>query len=228
MCNVEQAIAKPGKAIRANDQSIADLEAEVDRLRKLEGTDDHPEHRCDRCGGRNINAWHADSDVWNRVAGEFSILCPICFSELASDASMEFEFAIWRLSLDGDDPEVSKLRVRLHDRLDECSGLHTEVERLRKHETWLKAGHETADGFLDTPSQSHIVDKICIIGHERDELYAEVDRLQAVVRELRNEYEPIDRPTDLQDYPEKFAAWRRKYDAETDRLCVAVQPTETE
>ena len=43
----------------------------------------------------------------------------------------------------------------------------------RKHEriaTWLKKAHEVADGFLDKPSESHIVDKICAIGWERDRL----------------------------------------------------------
>lgn len=105
-------------------------EAEVERLQKLEGTDDHPEHRCDRCGGRNIESWYADSDVWNRVAGDFSILCPICFSALAADTGIAP--TAWRLSIEGDDPEVSKLRVQLHKRLEEAAGLHNEVERLRQ------------------------------------------------------------------------------------------------
>ncbi len=106
------------------------LEAEVVRLRKLEGTDDHPEHRCDRCRGRNISSWYTDSDIWNRVAGNFSILCPICFTELAAEVGMEP--TAWRLSMKGDDPEVSKLRVALHARLEESAGLKDEVVRLRK------------------------------------------------------------------------------------------------
>lgn len=114
-----------------------ELEAEVERLRKLEGTDDHPEHRCERCGGRNIRSWYADSDVWNRVAGDFSILCPICFSELAANAGIRP--TAWRLSIEGDDPEVSKLRVRLHDRLEEAAKLETRAGQLQKHVLLLEA-----------------------------------------------------------------------------------------
>ncbi len=129
---------RPKGYVSVSEIELEKLEAEVSRLRNLEGTDDHPEHRCDRCGGRNIRSWYADSDVWNRIAGDFSILCPICFSELAKDAGMEF--VIWRLSISGDDPEVSKLQVQLHDRLEELGGLQSKVERLRKHVVLLE-GH---------------------------------------------------------------------------------------
>ena len=104
-------------------------EADVVRLRKLEGSDDHPEHRCGRCGGRNT-IWYADSDVWNRVAGNYSILCPICFCELGEEAGIAP--TAWRLSLEGDDPEVSKLRVALHNRLEESAGVTREVVQLRE------------------------------------------------------------------------------------------------
>ena len=73
----------------------------LEELRKLRGGDDHPEHRCDRCGGRNI-VWHADSDLWNRVADEFSILCPICFVELAKEKGIEP--TSWLLSSASPDP----------------------------------------------------------------------------------------------------------------------------
>lgn len=73
-----------------------EMEAEVAQLRKLKGTDDDPEDRCDRCGGRNIT-WYADSALWNRVAGEWSILCPICFAELA--AEMNIIPTTWELRL---------------------------------------------------------------------------------------------------------------------------------
>lgn len=106
---------------------IGRLQAFIDKLQKLEGTD-APEHRCDRCGGRNITSWYADSDVWNRAAGDYSILCPICFSELAAEVGMTP--TTWRLSIEGDDPEISKLRTRLHARLKEAADLHVEVERL--------------------------------------------------------------------------------------------------
>ena len=91
----------------------------LERLRKFDGNDDHPENRCDRCGGRNLHNWYADSDVWNRVAGNYSILCPICFSELARELGIAP--TAWRLSIEGDDPEVSKLHTQLHARLKECA-----------------------------------------------------------------------------------------------------------
>jgi hypothetical protein len=43
----------------------------------------HPEERCERCLGRNM-IWFTASETWNRVTnGKYSILCPICFTELA-------------------------------------------------------------------------------------------------------------------------------------------------
>ncbi len=91
VANLDEGDGLPKSAARM--RKIAD---ELERLRKLEGTDDHPEHRCKRCGGRNI-VWNTDSDLWNRVAGDFSILCPICFCELASEAGIEP--VAWRLSM---------------------------------------------------------------------------------------------------------------------------------
>jgi hypothetical protein len=123
------------KCPEENSQEEAkQLRTEVERLQKLEGNDDRPENRCERCGGRNLHNWYADSDVWNRVAGEYSILCPICFSDLAREAGVMT--TAWRLSIEGDDPEVSKLRTALHARLEESAQLWTcvaaiEDERLR-------------------------------------------------------------------------------------------------
>jgi len=102
----------------------------VERLRKLEGSD-APEDRCDRCGGRNLHNWYADSDVWNRVAGDYSILCPICFSELAQEAGVGN--GAWRLSLKGDDPEISKVHTQLHNSLNEGAKLWARVAQL-EHE----------------------------------------------------------------------------------------------
>lgn len=47
--------------------------------------EDHPESHCQKCGGPNI-VWFAANDLWNRVVGEeeeCSIVCPICFVEMA-------------------------------------------------------------------------------------------------------------------------------------------------
>lgn len=37
-----------------------------------------PESMCERCKGPNV-VWFAPNDLWNRVAPELGILCPICF-----------------------------------------------------------------------------------------------------------------------------------------------------
>lgn len=66
-------------------------------LVQLEGADDHPEHRCGKCGGRNI-VWFAPSGLWNAVvrqpdgSDQWPVLCPICFAERADIVSA------WRLA----------------------------------------------------------------------------------------------------------------------------------
>lgn len=56
---------------------------------------EHPEDLCDKCGRPNIS-WCTDSELWNRVAGEYSILCPVCFAEMAEAAGVVP--TTWRLS----------------------------------------------------------------------------------------------------------------------------------
>ena len=85
-------------------ERIEELGAEVERLKRYDGNDEHPENRCQRCGGRNLHNWYADSDEWNKVVGDtFGVLCPFCFAELASEVGIAP--AAWRLSREGDFPE---------------------------------------------------------------------------------------------------------------------------
>ena len=45
--------------------------------------DEHPEDRCDECGGPNI-VWFAPNDLWNAVVGSpYGILRPVCFANRA-------------------------------------------------------------------------------------------------------------------------------------------------
>lgn len=110
-------------------------EALRERLAKLDGNDEHPENRCQRCGGRNLHNWYADSDVWNALlraedgTDEFGVLCPICFGELAKERGTAP--TAWRLSKDGDDPEVSKVMAQLHARRESEWRLYQEAEALR-------------------------------------------------------------------------------------------------
>ncbi len=55
--------------------------------------------------------------------------------------------------------------------------LEEENKKLLWNETWHNKGHKVADGFLDKPSESHIVDKICIIGWQRDEAREKLEKI---------------------------------------------------
>jgi hypothetical protein len=90
---------------------------------------------CDECGGPNILGWYVDSDVWNRVMGRGTekdetgrILCPICFTDRAH--SLGVSTTAWHLCIDGDDPEINKLRVRIHNQREELIYLYELLETL--------------------------------------------------------------------------------------------------
>jgi len=64
------------------------------------GVDEHPEDRCERCGGKNIKPWFAPSPIWNEVVGyDFGILCPQCFTEIAEAKGVAPTG--WRLAPEG-------------------------------------------------------------------------------------------------------------------------------
>lgn len=93
------------------------LEAIIDRqaeqLHRLQGTNDHPENHCHICGGKNIS-WYVDNDLWNLVVPsdmkpKSHIFCPLCFVQLAEKVGIHP--TAWRLSREGDDPEVDELRI---------------------------------------------------------------------------------------------------------------------
>ncbi len=89
----------------------SDKRIEIERLQALEGKTDHPEHKCQRCGGRNIN-WYANNNLWNEVNGSPNgILCPICFAEMA-EAKWK-EPTTWQLSREGDAKVQAKEIERL-------------------------------------------------------------------------------------------------------------------
>ena len=58
------------------------------RTRVAHETRAHPEHRCERCRGPNVR-WFAPSPLWNAAHGEWDILCPICFVQLAEAAGID-------------------------------------------------------------------------------------------------------------------------------------------
>src|SRR5438445_11119667 len=52
---------------------------------EVAGNKNHPEGICEKCGGPNIT-WYAPNKLWNQYAGNYRILCPICFAKLAESA----------------------------------------------------------------------------------------------------------------------------------------------
>jgi len=70
------------------ERQIAGLKATIERLRAAHETRAHPEHRCERCRGPNVR-WFAPSPLWNAAHGEWDILCPICFVQLAEAAGID-------------------------------------------------------------------------------------------------------------------------------------------
>jgi hypothetical protein len=55
----------------------------------------HPEDFCERCRRPNI-VWFAPNEIWNAAHGEWGILCPVCFAELAAAAG--FNKDAWRVA----------------------------------------------------------------------------------------------------------------------------------
>lgn len=74
-----------GDALIAQAREANRLRGEVEGLRLLQGNGEHPEDKCQKCGGRNIS-WFVRNETWNAVAGsEGGILCPICFAAAYAD-----------------------------------------------------------------------------------------------------------------------------------------------
>jgi len=105
---------------------------EIDRMtaenKKLKGKKDHPEHYCHKCGGKNIS-WYVDNNLWNEVIGSGGILCPLCFVSIAEEKGINP--IAWRLSREGDEPEVNKLRVKNNQ----------QAERIKELEQILNDSH---------------------------------------------------------------------------------------
>ena len=84
-----------------HEVQIDELKAEVERLK---GNQDHPEHYCHRCGGRNMYSWNVDSEIWNDLVRSNpgledkwgGIICPSCLDEL--DREKYGTYSVWHFS----------------------------------------------------------------------------------------------------------------------------------
>jgi len=97
---------------------------------------EHPEDYCHICGGKNI-VWFADNNLWNKVVDNKGLICcPICFIEMAKKKGIDP--TAWRISEDGDDPLVDKLRLEISYLKD---GLRELIDKAEKvHDRGLNNG----------------------------------------------------------------------------------------
>lgn len=105
----------------------AHLDDAIDKLKqkimKLEGSKDHPEHYCHFCGGMNIN-WYADNELWTKVMDDPDVICcPLCFVKEAEKKGITC--TAWRLCREDDAPGVDVLRL-------EVVNLKEEIEEYKK------------------------------------------------------------------------------------------------
>ena len=105
-----------GEAIRAKVKAFNSAPSPAPLPKEVEVA---PENNCHRCGGKNLLCWYADNDVWNAVMRPGDgpelfdgIVCPRCFTILAGQNGIKP--IAWRLSKEGDDAEIDKLRVEIH------------------------------------------------------------------------------------------------------------------
>lgn len=110
------------------------LQTELGRLKKLQGSKGHPEDYCHLCGGRNLRAWYVGNELWNKVVGEeITILCPICFVEIAEKKGITP--TAWCLSREGDAPNILHKALRTALMLKEVL---EKIEQLQAEIKWLK------------------------------------------------------------------------------------------
>jgi hypothetical protein len=55
------------------------------QARAGESADSHPEGTCERCRLTNVT-WFCQNKLWNKYHGDYDILCPVCFVQLAEIA----------------------------------------------------------------------------------------------------------------------------------------------
>jgi len=112
----------------------SDWQLAEERIQELEGDKNHPESYCHLCGGKNIT-WYVDNELWNKVIdSKVTILCPICFIKIAEQKNIKP--TAWRLSMEGDAPEVDILRIKLVGQVERIQELEAALERI---DNWAKA-----------------------------------------------------------------------------------------
>lgn len=87
------------KCLEAHYETLMRRASEME----LEVTMSHPEDFCERCKGPNV-VWFAPSPLWNAAHGEWDILCPVCFVQLAEAAGITP--TAWRIAPEEHEPQV--------------------------------------------------------------------------------------------------------------------------
>lgn len=105
------------------------------RPRGRAGDESHPENHCHLCSGKNI-IWYADNDLWNEVVEDHNLICcPLCFVKLAKKKGID---TAWRISREGDEPEVNKLRLMIDQQ-------GTRLKKYKEAVKWLRNENEASD-----------------------------------------------------------------------------------
>lgn len=126
LCNIVKKLKGKVQRTRHNKTSIQD------KYNILAGNKCHPENYCHQCGGKNIS-WYVNSELWNKVVPlQSEIWCPICFVKQAEKKGIKP--TAWRLSREGDKPEIDELRT-------ENSKLKDFIERIQVEIKALKGGN---------------------------------------------------------------------------------------
>ena len=88
----------------------------------------HPEDTCEKCGGPNIT-WFIASHFWNQYAGNYGILCPVCFIKQAESSG--FIPTSWQIAPEGrismiDDEEVTTRLILYYEEALEWAAVQVE------------------------------------------------------------------------------------------------------
>lgn len=143
--------------------------------------EDHPESHCQKCGGPNI-VWFAASDLWNRVVGEeeeCSILCPICFVEMAEAKGIKPP--AWQVVKEATESETAALDAeaeRLANMYHKGVEARVELERkLKDAEATLTAKDEIIAGLTrERDGEREAREKCSSALRQKDEAMGELFR----------------------------------------------------
>lgn len=49
---------------------------------------------CKKCGVKQPLVWSASDELWNRVSGDYNVLCPNCFNTIATQKGIHVQWQV--------------------------------------------------------------------------------------------------------------------------------------